>query len=223
MEMAGAAEEGVWVWLATWPAILRAQPRADAAGEARRCALASILSELPDLAKLLQAHGLENEIHPSCILGVVRIKAAFTHDPLQTLDTVQSIHRAFWAYLACGLSNVGHLHYLEVLDTTPIPPLLWPAGPRKRSLFGSLPRWLVDALADILVKAPGGPPPWFQHQGPLDCYLALPAEFCALVIHRRTRCLSVCELGRTRLDIPELYCSIGWKVQKEGGYRGHTP
>ena len=208
------SQSDAWFWLATWPETVVAQPRAARNQRLyRRVPLSALFQQMPAWHKLLAAHGLEHmdiTSHSSCILGLIRAKPAFTYDPLQNLDKLQSLQRTFWSLLSAGMTNAGHLHFLEVLEVMPIEPLAWPSGHTRKSQFVSLAGWLRDALADALVQSRGSLPACLEAEGPLDYCLFLPAPFCLLTMYSHSRSLSVCELGKVRLDLPETLVSIGW-------------
>ena len=73
-----------------------------------------------EMRSLLNAEHVPIEYVGSALHGIALLNPRFEWNALDQIDSVQEQQRAFFARLAAGANNVGHVFFLYVVDYLPL-------------------------------------------------------------------------------------------------------
>ena len=139
--------------------------------------------------------------------AIALVKPKFKYVNLDVLNLFEQAQREWYARLAGGANNEGHMWFLEVVDILRFDNIMAPPAARGAgTLISDLPDWFAtDLLLEIQRKH--GSPRWLRETRVL---IKTAKQFAALLAHGGTRSLCLCDLGHSRTDIPQRLWSIGW-------------
>ena len=157
----------------------------------------------------------------SSVHALVLFEPKFTYTALKELSVMEEAQRIFYAKLAQGACNIGHLHYLNVLDVIKLPfgPRVLPDLKGSNTAMVMLPEWFSSTMCRDLEIA-GTSLPWVQER--CACVvLRLPKVHACLVAHGLMESIAVCDLScNKRTDLKFSGWGIGWdrfRHQAEAG------
>ena len=139
--------------------------------------------------------------------AIALVKPKLKYVNLDVLNLFEEAQREWYARLAGGANNEGHMWFLEVVDILRFDNIMAPPAARGAgTLISDLPDWFAtDLLLEIQRKH--GSPRWLRETRVL---IKTAKQFAALLAHGGMRSLCLCDLGHSRTDIPQRLWSIGW-------------